>query len=433
MEDMTRRRFLGDDSRKIGSVATASRFGMAARIASSGTAAAGLVSIGAECPPVTDTYYQEGLRIGEWCREGIFAVHCSPLTWLGATAMYSMSQAHDIAEIFTKARNGEIDNGLMEKTMSQMPTYGHDAVNAMKQELPHMYNRFLGIIDGSVGSIFRDIVFWLSALSHRSTMMPLVSEVGFPGLGGGCTALALKGGITEDGLPISIKKFDFTPGIERAEYVTYNMMEGVATSVDAGVAGTTGCITSINKYGVTATLNMAFGNDVNGVHLPMEATLQSGMEKCKTSEELRQYLFGFQNAGYWLCLINDKEGDIILVESTPLNKFYHRTDKQYQIMPNHFQIGDHPGAVPFGELSDYVIRSTVNRLDYVQREIDAAISRTGGNVSNGDLVTSFSRWPVHVTDMEKVTVSTNYTQPNLGKMHWTQCRPTIDNMVEWGL
>ncbi len=293
------------------------------------------------CQNPGNEYYFMGRKLGIEYRDEIKNAADNYLVQLGIQILPILESQEDVGPILDWIIGQFISKGVNGLKLFEALNAVEATKQAMREHSPNNCYKLQGISDGALGVKFRDFSFLAQTLEFFPTCMGHLLSEKYQA----CSALAVRGNLTETGYPALIKDFDFENIVSGINIVRKTSPNFGMNSVDVTIAVLPGSVTTTNGY-LAMTENWCLGEHTGNKYLPMSAVLQDAGEQCTTVNELFDFLKEKPTGGWCLVAAADYQNNIGHIECTPYEKTLHLAsqDKDHHTLTNHF-FGEHEGAV----------------------------------------------------------------------------------------
>jgi isopenicillin-N N-acyltransferase-like protein len=198
-----------------------------------------------------------------------------------------------------------------------------------------------------VGPFFHRVMNYHAAhdISHMLIDNPLVIQ--------GCTSFGAWGEATEGGRLIAGRNFDWEAGdaFDSGRVVIMCEPDGGIPFISLAWAGTTGCVSGVNRAGVSVAINGTRVRSVPGIGTPVSIVVREVLERARNLREAVEIIRGARVFVSDIFLVGSREdGRFIAVEKTPERTAVREGTGGILVCSNHFlsdELRDIPDNVSF--------------------------------------------------------------------------------------
>ena len=306
-------------------------------------------------------------------RDGLLVVHLkgSPFEMGYADGLLMQEQMHTLEDEFLKMIQGYVPQHWVMEVLKNYVIYRnrHLSECVPLQYRQEIYGTALACTDihPEEGSFYNRLLNYHAAhdVSYMMIDNPLVSRAG-------CTSFGAWGGATENGHMVTGRNFDWEAAevFSRDRVVMMCEPDDGIPFISLSWAGMAGVVSSMNRAGVSVTINGAASS------LPRETATPAGMvarEVMQRSHNLNEALGILRNAKVFvstLWLVGSRaDGKFIVVEKTPERTQVREPEGDFIVCANHFQteaLKNEPRSKSYFEESTSASRSK-RMTELVQR------------------------------------------------------------------
>jgi hypothetical protein len=188
----------------------------------------------------------------------------------------------------------------------------HEAVRpAVEAACPSARQRLLGI---SRGSGLKESGLWL--LNAMEGLLANVRENTDIPAPGGCSAVAIRGGMSQTGEPVIAHNFDYLPLVQPHYIIRESRPKQGYRSLEFTVAPLAGAVDGINEKGLAVTYNYAYTLDRADPGPTLSMLISEMLARFERVSDAIGWLEEQKRWGSGLLMFADREGDIASLEIT---------------------------------------------------------------------------------------------------------------------
>ena len=187
----------------------------------------------------------------------------------------------------------------------------HGVMPAVEAACPSARQRLVGI---SRGSGLKESGLWL--LNAMEGLLASVRENTDIPAPGGCSAVAIRGGMSQTGEPVIAHNFDYLPLVQPYYMIRESRPKQGYRSLEFTVAPLAGAIDGVNEKGLAVTYNYAYTIDDARPGPTLSMLIAEVLARFERVSDALEWLKSQQRWGSGLLMFADRQGDIASLEIT---------------------------------------------------------------------------------------------------------------------
>lgn len=192
--------------------------------------------------------------------------------------------------------------------------------NPLGARAPEMDARVRGIADAAGAH--------LAELQLLNLMEPILSDLRdfmrTGPIGGGCSAVALRGSAVDGGQPVLVRNFDYLPSVQPFYVLRELRPTSGYRALEFTVAPLAGAVDGINEKGLAIANNYAYVTDDGNPAATLTMVTSMVLAECATVAEAEAFLSSQKIWGGGILMLADASGDIASLEISNTRRATHR-------------------------------------------------------------------------------------------------------------
>ena len=180
----------------------------------------------------------------------------------------------------------------------------------LAKDCPEMVQRLLGMADGA--RITPEALYLMNGLeAYLCNMSDCLSAAA---VASACSAVAMRGSRSADGMPVIARNFDYLPLIQPFYSLRSCQPTGGFRSLEFTIAPMCGAIDGMNEEGLCITYNYAYAAGPTEPAAPISMAICEAMARCRNVQEAADWICSRPRFGAGILMLADAEGDLASLE-----------------------------------------------------------------------------------------------------------------------